>query len=184
MSHKWLILAYKLPSEPTRSRTYIWRQLKQLGALYVHQSFWVLPNLPEMTEAMEHLKEKIAEFEGECSLLSGTGPEDWDLRIKAQLNTARDDEYKEVAENIDRLNYEIDRESAAGKFNFAELEDVESDFEKIHRWLERVKVRDYFGAALAEPTAASLAAVKVRVDEFASQVLEVAGLLDQAKKDD
>jgi len=40
----WVLLTYKIPREPTASRAYVWRKLKRLGALLMHDAVWVLPN--------------------------------------------------------------------------------------------------------------------------------------------
>ena len=39
----WVLLVYKIPREPTSSRAVIWRKLKRLGALLLHDAVWVLP---------------------------------------------------------------------------------------------------------------------------------------------
>jgi hypothetical protein len=39
----WVLLVYKVPREPTSSRAYVWRKLKRLGALLIHDAVWVLP---------------------------------------------------------------------------------------------------------------------------------------------
>jgi DNA-binding transcriptional regulator PaaX len=43
----WLMLIYRVPSEPSRLRTAVWRRLKALGAVYVANSVAVLPESPE-----------------------------------------------------------------------------------------------------------------------------------------
>lgn len=37
-STRWLLLIYRIPSEPTRLRAGVWRKLKGLGAIYVQSS--------------------------------------------------------------------------------------------------------------------------------------------------
>ena len=39
----WVLLDYKIPREPTASRAMVWRKLKRLGALLLHDAVWVLP---------------------------------------------------------------------------------------------------------------------------------------------
>ena len=41
----WLLLIYKVPPNPTANRVYVWRKLKQLGALLLHDAVWVLPGV-------------------------------------------------------------------------------------------------------------------------------------------
>jgi hypothetical protein len=80
-------------------------------------------------------------------LLDTSSPSiEWGEDLARQFNRARDAEYAEVVENIERFEDEIRRETRKGKFTFAELEDLESDWEKLQRWLERVRARDFFDA--------------------------------------
>lgn len=39
---------------------------------------------------------------------------------------------------------EIAKETAASKFSFAELEEIEDDLEKLTVWLAKIEVRDFF----------------------------------------
>jgi hypothetical protein len=39
----WLVLVYRIPSDPTRLRATVWRRLKSLGAVYLQNSAAALP---------------------------------------------------------------------------------------------------------------------------------------------
>src|SRR5437764_1326584 len=74
----WLLLVYKVPSEPTARRVYVWRKLKRLGAILLHDAVWVLPPTPYTREQLQWLSTEIAEMSGdallwEAHLLSGQG---------------------------------------------------------------------------------------------------------------
>lgn len=170
---QWLVFAYTVPSEPSRKRAYIWRQLKQLGAVNLHQAFWLLPKTSELEQGLRRLGEKVTEFDGESTLLLvEQHDEDWKERVVAQFNAARNEEYAEVIENVERLEFEIARESKAKKFTFAELEDVEADMEKIGRWKARVEQRDYFNASLAADAGMRIKQAQALLEEFAVKVYE------------
>jgi len=48
--HTWVLLHYKIPREPSAQRVFIWRKLKRLGALLLHDALWVLPATPRTRE--------------------------------------------------------------------------------------------------------------------------------------
>ncbi len=50
----WLLLAYTLPPEPSRMRVSIWRRLRKLGAVYMEEGFWVLPNTAKLAVELPH----------------------------------------------------------------------------------------------------------------------------------
>lgn len=167
----WLLLIYRVPQEPPGRRTYVWRQLKQLGAVYLQQAAAILPERPELRAALEALAARIREFEGEVSLLETTSPSpEWELDLVGRFNDARDAEYREVVENVERFEDEIRRESRKGKFTFAELEDIEADWEKLQRWHERVRARDFFGAPSGAAAAEALERGRVALEAFTAQV--------------
>ncbi|HEV2473868.1 MAG TPA: Chromate resistance protein ChrB, partial [Chthonomonadales bacterium] len=64
----WVLLVYKIPREPTSSRATIWRKLKRLGALLLHDAVWVLPATPWTREQFQWLAVEIGELEGEAYL--------------------------------------------------------------------------------------------------------------------
>ena len=65
-------------------------------------------------------------------------------RISAQPYQARAAEYAELGENVERLQDEIRRETRKERFTFAALGDIESDWDKVQRWLSRIRARDFF----------------------------------------
>lgn len=175
--HAWLLLIYRVPQEPAGRRTYVWRQLKQLGAVYLQQAAAILPDQPELRAALDALAARIVEFEGDVSLLNTVSPSpDWEQRLIERFQSARDDEYAEVAENVERFEDEIRRETRKGRWTFAQLEDIEADFEKLQRWFERVSKRDFFQAARRAEVDAALARGTLALEEFAQAVYQHEGV--------
>jgi hypothetical protein len=61
----WLLLTYRLPSEPSARRVYIWRKLKRLGSISIYDAVWVLPETPQTHEHFQWLAAEIQELGGE-----------------------------------------------------------------------------------------------------------------------
>src|SRR5437899_1710757 len=68
MTPKWVLLIYKVPPEPSAKRVYVWRKLKSLGALLLHDSVWVLPSTERTREQLQWLASEITEMSGEAYL--------------------------------------------------------------------------------------------------------------------
>lgn len=170
-TRRWLLFIYRVPQEPPGRRTYVWRQLRGLGAAYLQQAAAILPDEPALRTALEALEQRIREFEGEASLLTTVSPDrEWDARTVTRFNQAREEEYSELVENVERFEDEIARESRRGKFTFAELEDLESDWDKLQRWRERIRQRDFFRAPAQVDADAALARGRQKLDGFTSRV--------------
>src|SRR5256885_9772574 len=76
----WVLLVYKIPREPTASRAQVWRKLKRLGALLLHDAVWVLPATPWTREQFQWLTVEIGELGGEAYL--------WEDRKSTRLNSS------------------------------------------------------------------------------------------------
>ena len=72
MKHEWVILVYKIPSQPTRLRAQIWRHLQRIGALYLQDSVSVVPATSELAENMQWIADEIQELGGEAYLFRAT----------------------------------------------------------------------------------------------------------------
>jgi len=167
----WLGLSYKISSEDSRHRVAVWRKMKELGAVYIHDGFGILPAKEPLKHAFENLREQIRQIGGEASILNFTldGAKD-DEAYQALLNAARDEEYGEIAEQCERILYELDRETEKGKFTFAEIEENEPDIQKVKKWMDRVLSRDYFGAIGKNKAEEMIQAAEKRFAEYIHEV--------------
>lgn len=176
MQTNWLLFTYKVPSEPSRKRAYLWRHLKQLGAVYLQQAICVLPDRPHVAEALVNLMKRVAEMDGEATIFKTDAPDTvWVERVVSESRQARNEEYAEVVENVERMEAELDRETAAGKFTFAELEELDSDVERLRKWLARVQARDYFEGTRQAEAVERLDTAAKRLEVFAATVYEREG---------
>lgn len=66
--NSWLLFLYKVPHEPSTGRVYVWRRLKRLGAVLLHDSVWVLPQLPSHLEQLRKLAIEIVDLGGDSLL--------------------------------------------------------------------------------------------------------------------
>jgi hypothetical protein len=64
----WLHLLYKIQRTPTSHRVYVWRKLKKLGAILLHDSVMCLPSTPRTLEHFRWLVVEIEELGGEAML--------------------------------------------------------------------------------------------------------------------
>ncbi len=169
----WLLLIYQLPKGSSSARTTIWREVRRLGALSLQHAVCLLPLSQDNRSAYERLAQRVEEYGGEASILETTSPSDaWHARTVARFNAARDEEYEEVVDETERFREEVDRERRKGKFTFAELEDEESNLERLHKYLARVEARDTFGADGRARAAAEVECCAEVLEAFAQKIYE------------
>lgn len=165
----WLLLVYRVPSEPTRLRAAVWRRLKSLGAIYLQNSAAALPASVGAERALRKLRSEILDMSGtavllSCAVLAG------EQEIMAAFQAARDDEYEEIADKCEDFLAQVRKEYVAEHFTYAELEENEVDLVKLKSWLGRVTDRDVFGASGRAVTEKALAGCEVVLEEYAARV--------------
>src|SRR5258708_18968095 len=104
----WLLLVYKVPPDPTASRVYVWRKLKRLGAMLLHDSVWVLPPTPYTTEQLQWLATEIQEMRGETILWEAHRlPPGKDDELVKQFLQQSDTTYEEILEELRGLQVDV-----------------------------------------------------------------------------
>jgi hypothetical protein len=124
----WVLLVYKIPREPTSSRALVWRKLKRLGALLLHDAVWVLPATPWTREQFQWLAVEIGELGGEAYL--------WESHLL--LNGQADALMQQFQTRVDAAYQEI----------LDEAEQDEADLVALSRKYQQVRAQDYFRSAL------------------------------------
>jgi hypothetical protein len=171
--HGWFVLVYKLPAEPSRLRAGVWRKLKAAGAVYLQNGVAALPADAAGERAMRGAAQEVRELGGTGHLLRGTAVGD-EAALVGAFGEARDAEYAEVLSTCSDFHAELEKERAARKFTFAELEENEEDLAKLEAWLRKVEIRDRFGASSAGDARAAVDACRENLEAFAASVYEAA----------
>ena len=166
----WLVLIYRVPSEPTRHRAMLWRRLRNLGAVYLQHSAVALPHTDDHERALRALRAEIVQkMEGKAFLLSASAMAG-EAELVATLNAARDDEYDEILDKCVDFHAGLAKEVAAEHFTYGELEENEEDLAKLMRWFDKVKARDTLQAGRRADVDKALGDCARALEEFAAQV--------------
>jgi hypothetical protein len=126
----WLLLVYKVPREPTSCRVYVWRKLKQLGAVSVQDAIWVLPANPRTQEHFQWLAAEIIELDGEVSLFQST------ILLASDSDALQGEFEKLIRKPYDKILRALNRKSP--------------DLAALSKLYQQTKERDYFQSDLGE----------------------------------
>jgi hypothetical protein len=141
----WLLFLAQLPSSPSSARVALWRRLHAIGAAGILNGSWVLPYTTAHLQFFEKLQDTVRKQGGKAFVLTVSEPSPEVAAVMAERFRAdRGREYDEFAERGQALLAEISKETRAGKFTFAELEEAEQDLKKLIRWLAKIHARDFF----------------------------------------
>jgi hypothetical protein len=165
----WLLLIYRVPPEPTRLRSTVWRRIKSLGAIYLQNSVAALPASTANERALRKLRREITDMSGtamlmSCSVLAG------ESEVRASFQTARNDEYEEIVDKCEDFLGQIQKEYDQNHFTYAELEENEVDLVKLKNWFAKIVERDVFGASGRAACEQSLEKCELSLEAYAARV--------------
>ena len=127
---RWMLLVYKVPREPTALRATVWRRLKRLGALLVHDAVWVLPATDWTREQFQWLAVEIGELGGEVYL--------WESQLL--VNGQEETLVQQFLERVETIYRDI----------LAEVEQADADLVALSRKYQQTRAQDYFQSALGQ----------------------------------
>lgn len=136
----WLVLVYKIPREPTAGRVYVWRKLKQLGAIALQDAVWVLPAAQKTQEQFQWLAAEIGELGGEVSLFTSQ------LMLASEQQALRERFEKPIR--------------AAYAEIFAALKRRRPNLAALSKRYQQVQAQDYFQCPLGDQVRERMVAVQ------------------------
>jgi len=152
----WVLLAYRLPREPSTPRIALWRDLRRLGVAQLLDGLVALPADSRTREQLEWLADSVVEAGGEASVWLGRpGSRAQERAIAQTMQATVAAEYAKV----------IEQAYAASAAPFGSRTRT---LGRLRRELRRVRRRDYFHAPEREQATAAVEALAQGVEELAA----------------
>ena len=128
----WVLLAYRLPREPSTPRITLWRKLRRLGVVQIVDSLVGLPADSRTKEQLEWLADEVIEAGGEATVWVGRpGSLSDERHLAARMAEPIQAEYEQVI---------ADAEAAAS----LPAGSRQRTAVRLRRQLSRVERRDFF----------------------------------------
>ena len=148
----WALFVFTLPREPSAPRVAIWRKLKKLGAVLLHDSVWVLPAQPALLEHFRWLAAEIRESSGEALV--------W---VAQQGLPGQDDALAEQFQGQAEVEYQAILDALDGSKSDAK-DDAHAERASLARRYQQTSARDYFHAPTGELVRTRLEALNPHPD--------------------
>ena len=128
----WVLLAYRLPREPSTPRIALWRNLRRLGAVQLVDGLVALPRDSGTQEQLEWLADDITEAGGDATIwLAEAGSRAQERALAARMAESAAGEYRTI---IGAAKAARRKDAAARRRTLA----------RLRRALHAVRARDYF----------------------------------------
>jgi hypothetical protein len=147
----WVLLAYRLPREPSTPRITVWRQLRRLGVAQLADGLVALPLDARTREQLDWLAEDVVEHDGEATIWIGEpGTAAQERALASRMAAA-------VAAEYDAVAAEAANASTTGAPSARTLG-------RLRRELRRIRARDYFPTAAGRRATAAVEALGRRLE--------------------
>ncbi len=141
---RWVLLAYRLPHEPSTPRIAVWRQLRHLGVGHVSDGVVALPLDARTREQLEWLAETVIEHGGEATIwLAEPGTVAQERALARRMADAVEADYARLIER-------------AGVAATAPVANRRRTLAQLRRELGRIGARDFFPSAVRDRARASV----------------------------
>lgn len=152
---RWVLLAYRLPREPSTPRIAVWRRLRRLGVLQLADGLATLPLDSRTREQLEWLADEIHESGGEATIwLAEPATAAQERALAARMAAAIAAEYDVLIE-------------AARAAQTTATGGRRRTLARLRRTLGAIRARDYFPPPQAEQARQAVEALAA-VTEVAS----------------
>ncbi len=148
---RWVLLAYRLPREPSTPRITLWRQLRRLGVAQVADGVVGLPLDARTREQLDWLAEDVIDHGGEATVWLGEPGSAAQERALA----------RQMADVVDREYERIVAEAAVAGGNIVARRRTLS---RLRRELRRIRSRDFFPNTAGERARAGVEALGERLE--------------------
>lgn len=142
---RWVLLAYRLPREPSTPRIALWRKLRRLGVVQLLDGLVALPLDARSREQLEWLAEEVGEAGGDAAVwLAEPATAAQERALAARMAAAVAEEYRAVRAEADAacLQPAADRRRLLAR---------------LRRELRRIGQRDHFPPPEGEQARAAVA---------------------------
>lgn len=128
----WVLLAFRLPREPSTPRIALWRKLKRLGAAQLLDGLVALPLDSRNREQLEWLADDVTEAGGEATIWIGQlASAAQERQLAARMRETVAAEYRALIADAAAV-----RSQASGQRR--------RSLARLRRELRRIRLRDYF----------------------------------------
>jgi DNA-binding transcriptional regulator PaaX len=141
---RWVLLAYRLPREPSTPRITLWRQLRRLGVGQIADGVVTLPLDARTRERFDWLAQDVIENGGDATVwLAEPGSAAQERALAAEMAATVAADYARVVDEALRLHSESE---AVRRRTVA----------RLRRELRRIGSRDYFPGPIAKRARAAV----------------------------
>ncbi len=171
MKREWVILVYKIPSQPTRLRAQVWRHLQRIGALYLQDGVSIVPATSELAENMQWIADEIQELGGAAYLFRATATAPGqDNRVETRFAESSRTEVMRLLDGVRTLESKVTRDASPETYAV-----IEDELRRLRQAALKLRARAHFPVREEEVLLRRLRTVRDRLDRVTLRAIRRKG---------
>ena len=170
---KWILLIIKSTNVSSRDRMFIWRYIKNTGAVSLSHSVYILHDTEDNRATAIDIARTVHERNGEAlqffaDTLNGEQEQKLNKLIAEEIAA----EIKEFSKDCEDFIDDVTKRISSKKFKVFELEELSDDIHKLDRW--RIKLIQKYGldSPKIEILNKEIGKCKEKLNEFEEKFLQ------------
>jgi hypothetical protein len=166
MDHRWSLLIYRIPTQPSRLRLQVWRRLQALGARYLQDAVCVLPTRDDLRKELCDVANSIREMGGTAHVFESASVLVSDQEIIDGFRELADERYEVILKRI-----EVAIEFLQKNVGLADIEVAEEALKRERMAYLRAHTISYFGGTVDTMVEVRLEELRRILDDIRSAML-------------
>ncbi len=170
---KWILLIIKSTNVSSRDRMFIWRNIKNTGAVSLSHSVYILHDTEDNRATAIDIARIVHERNGEVlQFFADTLNGEQEQKLHKLIAEEIASEIKEFTEECEDFIADITKRISNKKFKVFELEELSDDIHKLDRW--RLKLIQKYGldSPKIEILNEEIGKCKEKLNEFERKILQ------------
>jgi hypothetical protein len=170
---KWILLIIKSTNVSSRDRMFIWRNIKNTGAVSLSHSVYILHDTENNRATAIDIARIVHERKGEVlQFFADTLNGEQEQKLNKQIAEEIEEEIKEFTEECEDFIADVTKRISNKKFKVLELEELSDEIHKLDRWRIKLIQKHGLDASKIEILNKEIGKCKEKLNEFEEKVLQ------------
>ncbi len=170
---KWILLIIKSTNVSSRDRMFIWRNIKNTGAVSLSHSVYILHDTEDNRATAIDIARIINERNGEVlQFFADTLNEGQEQKLNKLIAEEIASEIKEFSKECDDFIADVTKRISNKKFRVFELEELSDDIHKLDRWRLKLIQKHRLDPNKIEVLNRQIGKCKEKLNDFEEKILK------------
>jgi len=170
---KWIILIIKSVNVSSRDRMFIWRNIKNTGAVSLSHSVYLLHDTEENRLITSNIVKIVCDRNGEVlQFFADAFNEEQEQALNKLIAEEITGEIKDFSKECEDFIYDVSERISNKKLKVPELEELNDDLHKLDKWRIKINQKHSPNTTNIEILNNEIGKCKERLNEFEEKVLQ------------